>query len=203
VDTGSAGSNVNEVHCWGANGAGQLGKDPAVYYTIGMVGSNTTYDKVMNGSTLVAGIGGTGEFADIVAIGNSTCVAHAQSVWCWGDIVGTFTPTDQTPALSSESIVQLQTNGTQVCVLTSSGAVKCNVDGTIALPGGASASAIAMGTYHSCAVLSSGGDSGSVVCWGETQGGLLGWNPNNVGDDETPASVGPVPVFTADGSPPP
>jgi alpha-tubulin suppressor-like RCC1 family protein len=48
---------------------------------------------------------------------------------------------------------------------------------------------IATGKYHSCAVLS----DGSVRCWGYGANGQLGYgNPNNVGDDETPVSAGPV-----------
>jgi cysteine-rich repeat protein len=56
---------------------------------------------------------------------------------------------------------------------------------------GGDAVAITAGGDHSCALLS-GGD---VVCWGGNAGGWLGYgNTEPVGDDETPASVGPVAV---------
>ncbi len=52
-----------------------------------------------------------------------------------------------------------------------------------------SAVRIATGRYHTCAVL--GG--ASVRCWGYGADGALGYgNSSKVGDDETPASVGPV-----------
>ncbi len=63
----------------------------------------------------------------------------------------------------------------------------------IAAPASASgaASGIAAGKYHSCAILT----DGSVRCWGYGGDGALGYgNPSNIGDDETPASAGPVPL---------
>jgi cysteine-rich repeat protein len=50
---------------------------------------------------------------------------------------------------------------------------------------------ISAGTLHTCARL----DTGEVVCWGYGDSGRLGYgNVDNVGDDETPAEVGPVDV---------
>lgn len=57
---------------------------------------------------------------------------------------------------------------------------------------GGIATRIATGAIHSCALL----DSGAVRCWGYAERGELGYGTtNNVGDDETPASVGDVSVF--------
>ena len=54
---------------------------------------------------------------------------------------------------------------------------------------GRTAKAISAGGGHSCALL----DDGSVRCWGFGANGRLGYaNTNDVGDDEAPASVGPV-----------
>ena len=51
--------------------------------------------------------------------------------------------------------------------------------------------AIAAGRAHTCAVL----DNGAVRCWGEGSFGRLGYgNPDTVGDTETPASIGNVPL---------
>ena len=45
---------------------------------------------------------------------------------------------------------------------------------------------------HTCVVL----EGGTVRCWGDAGGGKLGYgNENDIGDDETPASAGDVPVF--------
>lgn len=50
---------------------------------------------------------------------------------------------------------------------------------------------ISVGLLHSCALL----ESAEVVCWGGGYGGKLGYgNTEHVGDDETPAEVGPVDV---------
>lgn len=49
--------------------------------------------------------------------------------------------------------------------------------------------AISAGDSHACALL----EDGSVRCWGYGGGGRLGYaNTDSVGDDETPASAGPV-----------
>jgi alpha-tubulin suppressor-like RCC1 family protein len=46
--------------------------------------------------------------------------------------------------------------------------------------------------YHTCASLS----DGSARCWGWGSGGKLALgNTEDIGDDETPASVGSVPLF--------
>jgi alpha-tubulin suppressor-like RCC1 family protein len=49
------------------------------------------------------------------------------------------------------------------------------------------------GGLHGCAIL----DNGTVRCWGYAGAGQLGYgNPNHIGDDETPGSVGPVSLGT-------
>lgn len=54
---------------------------------------------------------------------------------------------------------------------------------------GAAASKIVAGKYHTCAIL----EDGKLICWGWNSKGQLGYgNRKDVGDNETPASVGPV-----------
>jgi len=56
-------------------------------------------------------------------------------------------------------------------------------------PSSPAAGSLDAGAYHTCAIL---GD-GSVRCWGYSGEGQLGYgNTDTIGDDETPASVGPV-----------
>ena len=63
---------------------------------------------------------------------------------------------------------------------------------------GRTARAISAGFNHTCALL----DNGSVRCWGAAGNGQLGYgNAADIGDNETPGSVGPVslggPLFGA------
>jgi hypothetical protein len=60
---------------------------------------------------------------------------------------------------------------------------------------GASVAQVAVGTYHACARLT----SGALRCWGDGYVGQLGYgNTKFIGDDETPASAGDVPVLLVD-----
>jgi len=61
--------------------------------------------------------------------------------------------------------------------------------GPLDLGAGRTAVAMSAGDFHTCAVL----DDGTVRCWGFGANGQLGYaNTDNVGDDEAPATVGPV-----------
>ena len=65
--------------------------------------------------------------------------------------------------------------------------------GPVDLGPGRTATAISAGDFHTCALL----DNGSVRCWGFGGDGRLGYgNEQNVGDDESVASVAPVNVGT-------
>jgi hypothetical protein len=64
--------------------------------------------------------------------------------------------------------------------------------GPVDLGAGRSATAIGTGGFHTCALL----DDGTVRCWGFGFVGSLGYaNTADIGDDETPGSVGPVDLF--------
>ncbi|HWI06146.1 MAG TPA: hypothetical protein VNT54_01365 [Solirubrobacteraceae bacterium] len=61
--------------------------------------------------------------------------------------------------------------------------------GPVDLGEGRTATAISAGDFHTCALL----DDGSVRCWGYGADGRLGYgDTQNVGDDESPGSAGPV-----------
>jgi uncharacterized repeat protein (TIGR01451 family) len=63
--------------------------------------------------------------------------------------------------------------------------------GPVDLGPGRTARAIAAGDFHTCAIL----DDGSLRCWGFGASGQLGYGgTGDVGDDERPGQVGPVPI---------
>ncbi len=122
---------------------------------------------------------------------------------------------DETPASAGDvevggSVAQLDGSLLQTCALLETGNVRCWGAGTqgelgILFSGtigddetpssvapidlGGQAVRLATGSAHSCVVL----DTGAVRCWGQGGAGRLGYgNVQNVGDDETPDSVGDV-----------
>lgn len=106
----------------------------------------------------------------------------------------------------------LDAGGSHSCVVLAGGGVRCwgagasgqlgyaNTDdvgddeppgaaGPVDLGPGRTAKAVAAGDYHTCALL----DDGTVRCWGFGGDGRLGYaNTSNVGDVQSPGSVGPV-----------
>ncbi|MEM6292235.1 MAG: DUF4215 domain-containing protein [Myxococcota bacterium] len=110
--------------------------------------------------------------------------------------------------------VQIAAGLAHTCVMLDDGAVRCWGDGgqgqlgygntatigdgeapstagDVAL-GGAASGIFADGN-HTCAIME---EDGSVRCWGQGGDGRLGYgNLASIGDNETPASAGPVPLF--------
>jgi alpha-tubulin suppressor-like RCC1 family protein len=119
---------------------------------------------------------------------------------------------DAAPAAAGPRAVQLALGEAHTCVLLADGGVRCwglGADGRLGLGNtdtigddepagrappvdlGGPAVAIAAGIWHTCALMA----TKRVRCWGRGEDGQLGYgNPENVGDDETPASVGDVPL---------
>ena len=112
---------------------------------------------------LLTGINlGTGRTATSIAAGtNHTCaLLDDGSVKCWGENNG---------QLGIDNITQMGDDSGEMAQLTG-----------INLGTGRTATAIAAGGYHNCAVL----DNESVKCWGYNRYGQLGIdNNNNIGDD--------------------
>ena len=160
-------TTAGKVRCWGRALDGKLGY--ANNLTIGDNEAPSAAGDVDVGGTVVQLSAGSGNTCALLATGG---------VRCWGsgfngrNGYGTFDPDNPT----ASNIGDNETPATAGDVLL-----------------GGLATQIETGTQHSCAVLT----SGRLKCWGSnTVGGVLGYgNADHIGDDETPAAVGPVPVF--------
>ncbi len=204
----------NAVSCWGSGANGRLG-----YGNINTIGDTEP--------PAAAGVISVGAQARRVVAGDrhSCALLVNGDVRCWGfggdgrlgsgnedDIGDGESPASVPPVDIGGSVIQLAAGGAHTCALIEGGAVRCwgsgargqlghgdqenigdNESPAVAgdVPLGAAATAIAAGGDHTCALL----DSGDVMCWGSGSNGQLGYgNQNDIGDNETPASAGPVPL---------
>ncbi len=144
---------------------------------------------------------------------HTNCVQlEAEVVSCWGepghgddgDLVGSY--------VVGGFATQLTVGLFHICGLLNTGSLRCWGEGSLGqlgygntefigddespasvgdVPVGGSAMKVAAGGGHTCALL----DTGAVRCWGWDEYGQLGYgNTENIGDDETPASIGDVPL---------
>jgi alpha-tubulin suppressor-like RCC1 family protein len=140
------------VKCWGKNNYGQLGLD----YTPDSLG----HQPGEMGDNLSSIILGTGRTATAIAAGihHSCAILDNGSVKCWG--------LNNRGQLGIDNTTTMGDNPGEMAQLTG-----------INLGTGRTATAIAAGYYHSCAIL----DNGSVKCWGYNTYGQLGID-NRAGD---------------------
>jgi cysteine-rich repeat protein len=151
-------------------------------------------------------------------------ILRTGDVRCWGDtnnsgLLGYGNDfdigDDELPSSAGDislggKAIQLATGGSQTCALLEAGNVRCwgnNFFGSLGygvlgnigdnetpasagdVPIGGIAIQIAAGELHTCALL----DTGDVRCWGRDLEGQLGYgNTIDIGDNETPASVGDI-----------
>lgn len=202
------------VLCWGLNSAGQLGQD--VGYSTGVFDVPADYAPIDLG----------GPSAQISAGGGHACALLESGVLeCWGnnsagqlgDGNGGTGQKSYTPVIAQVGgiVVQVSAGGGHTCAVLESGDVYCWGQGGVGALGygntddvgddevpadvgpvdlGGPAVQVSCGDYHTCALL----ESSEVLCWGLGDYGMLGYrDTNSIGDDETPASIGPVDVGTA------
>jgi len=131
------------VKCWGYNNRGQLGIDSTTN-----MGDNSSEMALLTGINL-----GTGRTATAIAAGYShTCaLLDDASVKCWGQ--------NGRGQLGIDNTTRMGDDTGEMALLTG-----------IDLGTGRTATAIAAGEYHSCALL----DNASVKCWGKNDWGQLG-----------------------------
>ena len=201
------------LRCWGSRDFGQLG-----YGNREAIGDDET--PASAGDVDVGG-----PVIQVAAGGNHTCaIIETGTVRCWGygafgrlgygnvESIGH----DETPASIGDvevggTVVQISAGHHQTCSLLATGAVRCwgmglngrlgygNLEdiGDDEVPAaagdvdvGGAVVHVSTDGAHTCALL----DTGSLRCWGYSgENGHPGLG--NIGDDETPASAGDVPVL--------
>jgi alpha-tubulin suppressor-like RCC1 family protein len=149
-----------KLYCWGSNTWGQLGYGNVS--TVGETNVPRNAGAVSLGSSRIA--------VAVATAGRSTCVILDNgTVKCWG-----LNSSGQLGYGNTENIGDNETPSA--------------ID-PVDLGAGRTATAIAGGGDHFCAIL----DNGTVRCWGTGSSGELGYgNTQAIGDNETPGSVGPV-----------
>lgn len=202
------------VYCWGANIHGALGLGHTM--DLGFKEVPASIPRVETGIAAKR----------VVAGGNQTCVLLVdETIRCWGenyegvlglpgveDIGDDELPVDMPPVDVGGAVTQISLSLVgHACVLLNTGEIRCwgrNGDGQLGLGnidnigddeppasvgpvdvGGPSIQVSAQGR-RSCALLASGG----VLCWGYPAGGSGHGNLDIIGDDETPASAGDIPL---------
>jgi alpha-tubulin suppressor-like RCC1 family protein len=185
---GTSGSGT-VTHCWGDNYDGELGLGDLLY---------------RDAPAAVAGVSGVTRIARGPSADHS-CAVIGGAAKCWGygedgQLGNGATVSSSTPVTVtglSSGVTDVGTGFDFSCALLSSGAVKCwggNVDGELGNGGttpsstpvttiASSATAIAVGYYHACAIVGTG-----VKCWGFNTDGELG--DASTTQRNSPVSVG-------------
>jgi len=171
-------STTGMLRCWGRNDRGQVGD-----------GTTTNHVMPVTVSGLNAGV------AAVAVGGDHTCaLTTAGAVHCWGSNaysqLGDGTSTNRSTPVQvtglTSGIVAVAAGGYHTCALTGSGAVLCWGDNSAGQLGDGTttsravpvyvsgmaggATALAGGTWHTCAV----SNGGRVRCWGNNIRGPLG-----------------------------
>jgi alpha-tubulin suppressor-like RCC1 family protein len=205
------------VRCWGWGSSGRLG-----YGDVRSIGDSKAPSSagVVNVGFDVAKLAVGGEHTCVVAfdgrvrcwgLGNSGRLGYG-NIMAIGDTELPHTAGDVQVGVPVKDIVA---GAAHTCVLTGTNAVRCwgeggygqlgyddtndigdnempSIAGDIAV--GGQVRQLAAGAQHTCALL----EDATIRCWGAGSGGRLGYgNEQNVGDNESPASVGSVDVGMA------
>jgi alpha-tubulin suppressor-like RCC1 family protein len=213
------------VLCWGSNGDGELGHDPATDGKCMGAPCNST-------PTLVAGLSAIAGVA--VGGGNACAWSMTGAAYCWGQgvwgvlgngVVGATSPTPVGVSTLSSGVTQvsIENGGTVACAAVN-GTASCwgenNIDelghsessmgdiGPSCVDGGGTypcnpTPTTVSGATSVNAVAAAGGTAfalrggGTVVSWGWDQYGLRGAGPGVIGTSPTPTVVPVIPSATS------
>lgn len=205
-----------EVYCWGYNVTGALGSGNGTEEIVG-----NDEDPVDVGPVDVGGFATSVTCGQL----HTCAVLDTGEVVCWGDgqygqlgygntetIGDDEVPADVGPVDVGAQVTQVAAGRNFTCAVLSGGGVKCWGQGKPAIGyatganigddevpadvglvdvGGAVAQ-IDVGMAHTCALMT----DGKIRCWGSGEYGRLGYgNEEDIGDNETPADAGDVPLF--------
>jgi alpha-tubulin suppressor-like RCC1 family protein len=210
------------VRCWGYGTLGALG-----YGSTEHVGDDETPADVGDvniGGDVVQMCAGFSHTCAVIEGGAVRCWGydfngqlgyHGGEEWIGDD----ETPADAGDLIIGAPVVDLSCGSNSTCALLDDGTVRCWGTGATGTPGygqdpddiigdevppqspaavvdlGGPAVGIWSGQGHTCALL----DNAEVRCWGDSNDGRLGYGyaTGYIGDDETPASVGSIPIGEA------
>lgn len=200
------------VRCWGANDFGQLGRGHTAY-----IGDDETASQggaLFLGAPVIGVTAGRHHACALVDSGNVYCwgrgaegqLGHANTE----DIGDDEWPVSAGAVGLGEAAVQVVAGGRHTCARLVGGQVRCWGDGLSGQLGsgyserlgddetldarppvllGGSATWLAAGDEHTCAIL----DTGDMRCWGANELGQLGYGHTEaIGDDEGPTAVEPI-----------
>lgn len=203
------------LRCWGSGQGGRLGYGDNLDRGVDDVPADAG-DVNVGGPVTQVSIGPNGHVCAVIEGGRLRCWGqNIQGQLGYGDtqdVGDDETPADKGDVDVGGKVVEVATGGASTCARLDTGAVRCwgfAADGRLGygnaenigdnetpnsagdVPLGAKAVQLAAGTAHYCALV----EQGKLRCWGNARSGQLGYgNTDSVGDDETPASVGEVPV---------
>jgi alpha-tubulin suppressor-like RCC1 family protein len=207
-----------DLRCWGRNHTGQLG-----YAHTDNIGDDelpAEVDVIDVGEPVEEVSVGRAHTCALLEGGRARCWGwnkYGQLGYGHTDDIGD----DEAPASAGDidvgsEIVHISAGGLHTCALLEEGRVRCWGDNRFGQLGyghresigdeeppsrandvylGGRAVAIEASNYHSCALL----EDETLRCWGFNDYGQLGYgHTDHIGDNEAPASAGPVPVFDAE-----
>ena len=206
------------VKCWGYGLYGQLG-----YGNTANVGDPSTAPPVNLGGNRKAVAISAGELHTCALLNDAS--VRCWGLGTGGRLGGgdpqtvgdNETPGEVPPVNLGGDALAISAGDSHSCALLTGGAVRCwgindagqlgyantthlgdneapGSVGPVDLGTGRHAAAVSAGGRHTCVRL----DNADVVCWGYGANGRLGYcNERNVGDNETPAAIGSVPVDLA------